>query len=421
MEQEIHRNSLAERVLKVFQHVNPSAVGIEDPTVWSKFSAKLMRRFVDEYKLPIRLFREATVLDVGCGTGEKSLVFASWGAKVTGVDYNQKALERARSLAAGSRFASRPTFYQSAHPDLPESVCSQEFDICYVDGVVQHVPDPTGALDRIAARVAVGGWLVIRNYQSITSLQRLLKRILVRLGTSGADESIVANTKRLFSEDLRRSVVLGGRTEDQALYDNFVNPLYRPFRHNTIFELCRTWGFQVYALSPGCDAPGLLGPGALTDPAGEANQLSILWWAASLARSMITTEPASSALKRLGTPLEACSKACGEMEASLDDFSDQPTAENWDRVVEGVFWYLSASRGVFKAVYEANEIQFQSFLEELEEIRPIIKNAIERQTSVEKIPQGSVLFRKMSGMAMASWVLWKAEPPRANPFQSNGN
>ena len=262
MTEETKRDSLTERVLRVFQKVNPSAVGIEDPVVWMECASKLRDRFVDEYKLPIRIFQGASVLDVGCGTGEKSLVFASWGANVTGVDFNEKALQRARHLASISRFPTRLVFYQCSLPKLPEPVREQKFDICHVDGALHHiVPDPVAALNAIAARVALGGWLVVRNYQSITSLQRLLKRMIVRLGAREDDEMIAANTKRLFYEDVQRSVALGDRSEDQAIFDNFVNPRYMPFDHRIVFKLCQDGGFQTHTLSPAVDAPAILGPG----------------------------------------------------------------------------------------------------------------------------------------------------------------
>lgn len=418
MIEETQPGSRAEGVLRVFQKVDPSAVGIEDPTLWREYSSKLMCRFVNEYKLPIRIFQGASVLDVGCGTGEKSLVFASWGAKVTGVDYNEKALARARYLASISRFSTGLIFYQSSLPELPELIQDQEFDICHVDGVLHHVLDPVAALNTIAAKVVAGGWLVIRNYQSITSFQRLLKRMIVRLGACEAEEMIVANTKRLFYEDVQRSVALGGRAEDQAIYDNFVNPQYTPFDHQTILQLCQAQGFRVYALSPTVEAPAFLGPGSLTHLVHEAtDEIAKQWWAVSLARAMIATEPASAFLEHVHEPLGSCSESCVALEGFLRGFLDNPTGESWDRVVEGVFHYLSACQDVLTSLYQVNEIQIRKFLEELRQIQMLVKDCIEQRAPVEALPETSVLFRKMSGFPMTSWILWKPESTPPTPFR----
>jgi SAM-dependent methyltransferase len=40
------------------------------------------------------------VLDAGCGTGEAALYFAAWGHRVTGIDFLEEAIRRARVKAA---------------------------------------------------------------------------------------------------------------------------------------------------------------------------------------------------------------------------------------------------------------------------------------------------------------------------------
>lgn len=411
-------NARGEDVLRVFQKVNPSAVGIEDASTWRDYSSRLINRFVSEYKLPVRVFRGASVLDAGCGTGEKSLVFASLGAKVTGIDYNEEALRRARHLASISVFSDRLDFHQSSLPELPEVIRDREFDICHVDGVLHSVPNPAAALDAIAERVAPGGWLVLRNYQSITSFQRLLKRMIVRLGAGEDDEIIAANTKRLFREDIQRSVMLGGRTEDQAIWDNFVNPLYVPFDHRTLYQLSKDRGFRVYAVSPAVDAPALVGPGSVTGSVHEAAELTSLLWAATASRAMIATEPASSFLERLREPLEVCADACAELENSLDTLINAPTPEVWDRVIEGAHRYLSASHTALGSVARANESDLRTFLEEIRKLQPLIRDHLESGLSVEALPETSILFRKLSGFPMAAWVLWRPDPPPVTPFRT---
>src|SRR5436189_5693821 len=41
-----------------------------------------------------------SILDAGCGTGENALYFASKGRKVTGIDFLEEPIERARRKAA---------------------------------------------------------------------------------------------------------------------------------------------------------------------------------------------------------------------------------------------------------------------------------------------------------------------------------
>src|ERR1700691_6196647 len=44
-----------------------------------------------------------SILDAGCGTGENALYFASRGCKVTGIDYLEEPIKRAKAKAAERR------------------------------------------------------------------------------------------------------------------------------------------------------------------------------------------------------------------------------------------------------------------------------------------------------------------------------
>src|SRR5207237_9535373 len=45
------------------------------------------------------------VLDAGCGTGDTALFFAARGHRVTGIDFLEEPVRRARAKAAGRGFA----------------------------------------------------------------------------------------------------------------------------------------------------------------------------------------------------------------------------------------------------------------------------------------------------------------------------
>jgi SAM-dependent methyltransferase len=54
-----------------------------------------------------------SILDAGCGTGENALYFASRGNKVTGIDYLEEPIKRAKAKAVERkpiRFETRPDF-----------------------------------------------------------------------------------------------------------------------------------------------------------------------------------------------------------------------------------------------------------------------------------------------------------------------
>lgn len=81
-----------------------------------------------------------------CNTGGDSLSLASRGARVTGVDISDRAVEAARSLCVESGIPAR--FFRSDIYDWLESDSEKDFDLAYSSyGVVCWLPD----LDRWAA------------------------------------------------------------------------------------------------------------------------------------------------------------------------------------------------------------------------------------------------------------------------------
>ena len=101
-------------------------------------------------------FRPRRVLDFGCGLGDASRrlseVFPE--AEVVGVDTAASALEWARAHHAGPRI----TFGEVATLDTRGT-----FDLCYVNGVLHHVPPDRRAamLDTIVGALAEGGLLAL--------------------------------------------------------------------------------------------------------------------------------------------------------------------------------------------------------------------------------------------------------------------
>ena len=404
--------------LRVFQKVNPSASPIEEERRWQQFSSKMLYRFMHEYRLPPTMFRNATVLDVGCGTGEKTMVFASWGGRITGMDYNSKALDRARYLASASHYKEHIDFIKGSLPNLPSGLTARRFDIIFADGVLHSTVDPMHSLSVLVKLMAEGGWFVIRNYQHIPAFQRIIKRLIVRLGSGDDDELIENNVRQLFSEDIERSVKLGGRDEKQAIYDNFVLPHYKPLNQRDILKTCNQNGLQLYATSTVLDAPAFIGPGMKQTQLTQPEDLSQLWWVAGLAKIMTATDGAPESLELVKVPLQRCAKSGMNLEESLYSFGNEPSGEHWDVLIKTARQYLMDFRVLSKHITEFNSAHFATFISELEQIQETIREAIDQDRRIEQLPQTDVLFRKMSGSPMTSWVLHKPATLPSFPFSN---
>jgi 2-polyprenyl-3-methyl-5-hydroxy-6-metoxy-1,4-benzoquinol methylase len=122
-----------------------------DPMAIARFaSPHLHRRFSKEFRF--RLMGDLhgrTVLDVGCGEGEDSVLMAKLGATVTGVDISPKSIEVAQKRAAASEVESRTTFTCTPLEALRAEGAT--FDIIWGKAILHHlIPD----LDKVLATLA---------------------------------------------------------------------------------------------------------------------------------------------------------------------------------------------------------------------------------------------------------------------------
>jgi len=92
------------------------------------------------------------VMDIGCGTGETSLIAADAGAEVTGVDISEPMLDLARSRADG-----RASLMLA---DASEYRADEGFDLIMSRFGVMFFDDPVTAFTNIKANLKPGGRMV---------------------------------------------------------------------------------------------------------------------------------------------------------------------------------------------------------------------------------------------------------------------
>ncbi len=97
-----------------------------------------------------RPFGSGRVLDVGCGRGELLRQLAALGWKCWGIDISPLAVAKARVLVPGAEVVQATL--EDIHWDI-------SFDLITAVHVIEHMPDPRGALSKIASLLAPGGRL----------------------------------------------------------------------------------------------------------------------------------------------------------------------------------------------------------------------------------------------------------------------
>jgi SAM-dependent methyltransferase len=164
---------------------SPQAAEMAHESMVRTLEAQAQALWPQEAPLFARYAEPATVLDVGCGTGEISARLAELypGATILGVDLEAQHLERARARCA--TFGPRVTFQpaDALALDLP----SDAFDLVVCRHLLQALPDARRALEemrRVARRrgrlhVLAEDYGMIQAHPLATGTERLWETLIL--------------------------------------------------------------------------------------------------------------------------------------------------------------------------------------------------------------------------------------------------
>ena len=121
--------------------------------------------------------RGKRILDVGCGNGENSLLFARWGAHVTGIDISENAIELSRARAAEYQLTERTTFMAMPFEEVAQT--EQPFDVVWSAAFLHHVLD---RLDDVVAQlhqnVTADGLVVMLEPVRLSPMLKRLRAVI---------------------------------------------------------------------------------------------------------------------------------------------------------------------------------------------------------------------------------------------------
>lgn len=86
------------------------------------------------------------ILDVGCGPGRYSVELAKRGAIVTGIDFAESMIVKARRLASVRGVSEVSTFKTIDFKDMP---VDETYDICIGMGLFDYISQPEGTLEKM--------------------------------------------------------------------------------------------------------------------------------------------------------------------------------------------------------------------------------------------------------------------------------
>jgi ubiquinone/menaquinone biosynthesis C-methylase UbiE len=241
---------LKERV-RAFWQENPCGTKFADAPPGSRRFYELVEehRYKKEWHIPeaaqFAHAKDLAVLEVGCGLGTDGAQFAKAGARYTGIDLTDAAVELAKRRFELFDLPGTFRVTDAERLDFPDN----SFDLVYSHGVLHHTPDTAAAIREIHRVLRPGGKAVVMLYHrdsynyrvNISMLRRTGVQLLrwntgiklVHLLTGEPEDSLRDHVRQLQtrSEYFNSEEFLSRNTDGAG------NPLARVYSHREAREL----------------------------------------------------------------------------------------------------------------------------------------------------------------------------------------
>ena len=151
--------------------------------------------FLLKLKLTKKNFQNADLLDLGCGSGQNTIVFDYLGASCTMIEFNKNSFNNARKLF--KNYSKKK--FKIINKDLFKFKTSRKFDIVVSNGVAHHTYNVKKNIELACKYVKKDGFLILGVCTPEGWFQRNLQRAIL-FNVSNSTEEIIKNAKKLFSE-----------------------------------------------------------------------------------------------------------------------------------------------------------------------------------------------------------------------------
>lgn len=219
------------KLLSVYRKVSPSYRKLDNKKDF--FGNMLQRKnLLHELALPEGVFKGRTLIDIGGGTGEKSLFYALFGADVAILEPNEISCNRASQVFR--QFGKKVKIITKSLFDINARQLGK-YDIVVCDGVLHHTYDSVSGISLIIRNLKKDAIFLLGIGEEHGLFKRMLQRKLVFKLAGNNEEMIVQVAKKYFKRHIDRAVRFGMRSERSVIYDSYVNPQVIPV---TLSELC---------------------------------------------------------------------------------------------------------------------------------------------------------------------------------------
>ncbi|MCP4154319.1 MAG: class I SAM-dependent methyltransferase [bacterium] len=221
--------------IKLYEYYNqskfiPTAFDIFSEDAFRVHKSKRDNLYIEKLKLLPQIWKDAEVLEIGCGSGENSVIPAQYGAKFHFVEPLKPALERLKKIFH---------YYNVQHAikgidstPLEELNIDRTYDIIIAEGFVFTLKDRKKAMVKMFTHLKPGGLLIFSTIDPHGFFLEYFKGLIARmhcseLNISEPGEKVEA-VRPFFEEDFKR--IPHSRPFSSYVRDNFFNPLSQSYK-----------------------------------------------------------------------------------------------------------------------------------------------------------------------------------------------
>jgi hypothetical protein len=162
------------------QDVMPTFADFRDEAGLRSYEEARRRLLLDKLFVPLQFFRKAEVLQYGPDTGEDALVYARWGARLTLVEPNPRALPIIREYF--SRFGLESHLSAIEQTTVEAFAAERRFDLIDAEGFIETVQPTSMWLERFSRHLKNDGFFLINFYETTGAFVELCTKALYRAG-----------------------------------------------------------------------------------------------------------------------------------------------------------------------------------------------------------------------------------------------
>jgi len=208
------------------EQFNPTAFCIETDHAFSDHFQKRMNLYERRLKIPRGFWKGASVLEVGCSSGENSLILASLGARFTFVDPMAASLDRLQKLFQEKGLS--PSIQESIVGEIERVPLKSKYDAVIAEGFLYTLAERKKVINALSESLNPYGLLFISTLEPIGCFAEFFKKIvlfsLCRAMDAQSIEDKLKVAADLFAEDYEH--IPHSRPFASWVKDNFLNPTF---------------------------------------------------------------------------------------------------------------------------------------------------------------------------------------------------